>query len=157
MEAIAPWQAVLIQICICLCFLLVFWNLSSPPTYPQTPGVSLENANEDDDVNYTLEVIEIRLANPPSIMDVNYILLDDRMTAVPGVQGNLTDILNLDPNHNSTNITFYDNDHDENLTAGDTFWIKNAVHGGEAHWGYAFLLKFKVTGDKMNGGGTKLN
>jgi len=103
--------------------------------------------------NYTIHVEKID-PDATNVWNVNYILLDDRGTAVPGVQGSLKDILNLDSDHECTNITFYDTDGDENLSAGDVFWIKDQEFGGEATVGYSLLLKFEITGDKMNGGGT---
>jgi len=136
--------------------LLDSWAIQGPTHVPPTPAVILENETITGDINFTLRVIDVWGADAPSIKDVNYLLLDDRKSAVPGVQGNLTDILNLDQNHNCTSITFYDNDHDEYLTAGDTFWIKNAAYGGEANGNYALLLKYKLMRDKMNGYGTQI-
>ena len=62
----------------------------------------------------------------------------------------------LDPENNLTNLTFYDNDGDGNISSGDHFWIRHVDSGGEAREDYALLLRFVITGDKMNGGGTKL-
>jgi len=87
---------------------------------------------------------------------VNYILLDEASTAVPGVQGSLVDILNLDPDHEATNITFFDNDSDERLSRGDVFWIKHLDHGGQAGERYSLMAKFDPAGDRMNGRGTIL-
>jgi len=158
MHEIAPGLSVLFlnMICIGLLLLVYSWIPPAPPHQPQTPWVILENVTVSEDVNFTIRVTEVRGADAPSIESVYYYVLDERRSAIPGVQGNLTDILNLDPNHNSTNISFHDNDFTENLTAGDTFRIKNTWYGGEAHGNYALLLKFKPTRDKMNGGGTVL-
>jgi flagellin-like protein len=119
----------------------------------QTPTVGA--LYQPDDVNFTIHIEKID-PDPTHVWNVNYILLDERGTAIPGVQGSMKDILNLDPDHEYTNITFYDNDGDEMLSAGDVFWIKNADFGGQARVGYSLLLKFEITGDKMNGRGTIL-
>jgi len=62
----------------------------------------------------------------------------------------------VDLSNESVNITFEDNDRDWKVSAGDQFIIKHHDHGGEAVEGYALLLKFDKTRDKMNGGGTLL-
>ena len=72
------------------------------------------------------------------------------------MQGSVKDIYGLNFDDQYTNVSFQDNDRDGKISAGDVFLIKNAVNGGPASAGYSLLLKFDVTGDKMNGGGTKI-
>jgi len=117
----------------------------------QTPTVGLVYQPHNQNMSFHVDKVD---PDAVDILDVSYILLDDRGTAFPGIRGNLVDILNLDPDHPATNVTFYDNDGDEKLSTGDHFWVKHADFGGEAEAGYTLLLKYELTGDKMNARGT---
>jgi len=107
------------------------------------------------DHNFSVHVEKVD-PDPPNHTKVNYILLDDASRAVPGVQGSLKDIYNLNFTDEYTNISYQDKDEDGMLSPGDVFLIKHKDYGGQAKLGYSLLLKFDVTGDKMNGGGTQL-
>ena len=107
------------------------------------------------DNNFSVHVEKVD-PDPPNHTKVNYILLDEASRAVPGVQGSLKHIYNLNFTDEYTNISYQDKDGDGMLSQGDVFFIKSKEYGGQAEAGYSLLLKYDVTGDKMNGGGTKL-
>ena len=120
----------------------------------ETPTVGMVSLSTNES-NFSVSVEKVD-PDSVSINLVYYLLLDEAGAAIPGIQGSLTDIYQLDLENETTNITFIDNDLDEKLSAGDMFLIKHQDHGGQASEGYHLLLKFELTGDKMNGGGTIL-
>jgi len=93
---------------------------------------------------------------PVSIRDVRYILLNETFEPVSGIQGDLVDLLNADLEQNSTFFSYRDNDRDENISVGDFIIIKRMSHEGTSVWDCTFLLIYIPTGEKMNGGGTRL-
>jgi archaeal type IV pilus assembly protein PilA len=155
-EAVSPVIAVILMVAITvvLAAVLYTWALSFIRSDKQTPTVgAVYQPFGNNDFAIHVEKVD---PDAVSVISVNYILLDDRGTAVPGVQGSVKDIYGLNFDDQYTNVSFQDNDRDGKISAGDVFLIKNAVNDGQASAGYALLLKFDVTGDKMNGGGTKL-
>jgi len=155
-EAVSPVIAVILMVAITvvLAAVLYTWALSfirSDKTTPTVAAVSQPFQNND-------FAIHIDKVDPDavSVISVNYYLLDDKGVAVPGVQGSVKEIYGLRFNDDSTNVSFKDNDRDGKISAGDVFQIKNKINGGMASAGYSLLLKFDVTGDKMNGGGTRV-
>lgn len=150
-RALSPVIAVIIMVALTIVLAAVLYSMSIGYRRDGVQIPTVGAVYQPQDKNFTVHVEKID-PDPTSIRNVSYILLDDRSVGVPGVQGSLRDILNLDPDHEHTNITFYDNDNDENLSAGDVFWIKHADFGGEASEGYTLLLKFEITGNKINGG-----
>jgi len=155
-EAVSPVIAVILMVAITvvLAAVLYTWALSFIRNDKQTPTIGatyVPVGNNDFQVN--IEKVD---PNPVSVISVNYYLLDDKGTAVPGVQGSVKDIYGLNFNDPNTNISFQDNDRDGKISAGDVFLVKNANNGGQAQSAYSLLLKFAITGDKMNGGGTTL-
>lgn len=155
-EAVSPVIAVILMVAITvvLAAVLYTWALSFIRSDKQTPTVGATYApfgNNDFAVN--IEKVDPEAV---SVISVDYILLDDKATAVPGVQGSVKDIYGLNFDDQYTNVSFQDNDRDGKISSGDVFLIKNLANGGQAQAGYSLLLKFSITGDKMNGGGTKL-
>ena len=76
----------------------------------------------------------------PSVFIMSYYLIDDRGVSVPGVQGMVADIYGLDIYDKYTNVSFHDNDRDGKMSAGDDFYLKNAVNGGQWQPGYKLQL-----------------
>jgi len=118
-----------------------------------TPTVGAIYQPGSGDYMITIEKVD---PEPADILKVRYILLNETNDPIPGIQGDLVDILNLDFSHESTNITFHDNDRDEHISRGDTFILKEARSGGITKPGYALLLVYIPTEEKINGGGTRL-
>jgi len=87
---------------------------------------------------------------------VRFILLDEAGRAIVTCQGNVLEITNLSIHDPRANVSFHDNDRDKKISAGDVFIIRSKKNGGQAMERYSLLLKFEITGDKMNGGGTIL-
>lgn len=155
-EAVSPVIAVILMVAITvvLAAVLYTWALSFIRSDKQTPTVgAVYQPFEQNDFAIHIEKVD---PDAVSVISVNYILLDDRATTVSGVQGSVKDIYGLNFDDQYTNISFHDNDRDGKISAGDVFLIKNKANGGQASAGYSLLLKFEVTGDKMNGGGTRL-
>jgi len=119
----------------------------------QTPTVGAIYQPYDN--NFSVHVEKVDPA-PTNHTKLNYVLLDEANQAVPGVQGNLRDIYNLNFSHETTNVSYLDQDKDSMLSPGDVFLIKHKDYGGQALEGYSLLLRFEPTGDKINGGGTRL-
>lgn len=107
------------------------------------------------DNNFTVH-IERCNPGPIPVRLVQYTLLDDRGTPVPDQDGNLAAIYGLNFIIPETMITFYDNDRDGFVSPGDVIRLKSYVEGGVTNPGYSLLLRYVPTGEKMNGGGTKL-
>lgn len=155
-EAVSPVIAVILMVAITvvLAAVLYTWALSFIRSDKSTPTVGAIYApfGQND------FAINVQKVDPDaiSVISVNYILLDDRSVAVPGVQGSVKDIYGLNFDDPETLISFQDNDRDGKIGAGDVFLIKNAVNGGQASAGYTLLLKFDITGDNLNGGGSRL-
>ena len=155
-EAVSPVIAVILMVAITvvLAAVLYTWALSFIRSDKQTPTVgAIYQPYGQGDFAIHIEKVD---PDAVSVISVNYILLDASSSAVPGVQGSVKDIYGLNVEDQYTNVSFQDNDRDGKISAGDVFLIKNSNNGGQAQAGYSLLLKFEVTGDKMNGGGTKL-
>ena len=155
-EAVSPVIAVILMVAITvvLAAVLYTWALSFIRSDKQTPTVgAIYTPFGNNDFGINIEKVD---PDAVSVISVNYILLDDASSAVPGVQGSVKDIYGLNFDDQYTNVSFQDNDRDGKISAGDVFQVKNAINGGQASDGYSLLLKFSVTGDKMNGGGTRL-
>ena len=153
-QAVSPVVAVflMIGITVVLAAVLYSWAGTCDHRDMHTPIV-LANCSRDANDDYIITITDVD-TNIVTIQTVNYILLDEHSRAVPGEQGGVKDIANQKSKQLELNITFRDNDMDGNLSAGDTFKIIHISNGGIAFNGYALLLKFVITGDKMNGGGT---
>ena len=155
-SAVSPVIAVIIMVAITivLAAVLYTWSCNFSRNDKQTPtvGAVYQPFGENN------SAVHIEKVDPDavSVISVNYILLDERGTAVPGVQGSVKDIYWKDTDFEQSNVSFYDNDLDGKISAGDVFIIVSKENGGQAEPGYSLLLKFDVTGDKMNGGGTRL-
>jgi len=91
-----------------------------------------------------------------SVISVRFLLLNATGFAIPEQQGSVKEIYGLNANDATTNITFMDRDLNGRVSKGDFFIVKHEIIGGPGRDGHFFLLKFDTTGDKMNGGGTKL-
>jgi flagellin-like protein len=155
-EAVSPVIAVILMVAITvvLAAVLYTWALSFIRSDKQTPTVgAVYQPFGNNDFAITIEKVD---PDAVSVISVNYILLDDASRAVPGVQGSVKDVYGLNFDDQYTNVSFQDNDRDGKISAGDVFLIKNVINGGQASAGYSLLLKFDVTGDKMNGGGTRI-
>lgn len=155
-NAVHPIVAVLLMVAITvvLAAVLYTWALSFIMSDKQTPtiGAVYQPCGTKDFVVH-IEKVDPDAVRPNS---VTYILLDDQGKAVPGVQGCVSFIYCRNPDFEQTNISFQDNDRDGRISAGDVFIIISKENGGQAEPGYSLLLKYDVTGDKMNGGGTVL-
>lgn len=156
-KSISPIIAVVLMVSITVVLVVIFYMSTSTcfvRSDKQIPTVgAYSEKNENGNFTITIEKVD---PDSVSILSVNYILLDEGGRAVPGEQGGVKDIYGLNPKFSHTNITFLDNDRDTKVSSGDTFLICNTGNGGPASSGYSLLLKFDVTGDKMNGGGTRL-
>lgn len=155
-EAVSPVIAVILMVAITvvLAAVLYTWALSFIRSDKQTPTVgAIYRPFGNNDFAIHVEKVD---PDAVSVISVNYILLDASSSAVPGVQGSVKEIYGLNFDDQYTNVSFQDNDRDGKISAGDVFLIKNSNNGGQAQAGYSLLLKFEVTGDKMNGGGTTL-
>ena len=155
-EAVSPVIAVILMVAITvvLAAVLYTWALSFIRSDKQTPTVgAIYQPVGSNDFMVTIEKVD---PDAVSVISVDYFLLDASSSAVPGVQGSVKEIYGLNFEDPYTNVSFQDNDRDGKISSGDIFLIKNANNGGQAQTGYSLLLKFSVTGDKMNGGGTKL-
>jgi len=107
--------------------------------------------------NFVVEMTEVSPRDlEPEYM--RFFLLDDARSAVPGVQGKVSDIYGLDPLFGSSgsdgwsiiaNLTFIDVGFDGMISTGDYFFIRNVVHGGQAAEGYRLMLKFSPDRYKM--------
>jgi len=80
--------------------------------------------------------------SPISVYSTNYILVDRKDAYVAGGQGRVKDIYGLNFDDESTDISYYDNDRDGNISAGDVFLVKKAYNGGLAEEGYSLELEF---------------
>lgn len=153
-EAVSPVIAVILMVAITvvLAAVLYTWALSFIRSDKQTPTIgAIYQPFGNNDFAVHVEKVDPQAV---SVISVNYILLDDSGRAVPGVQGSVKDIYGLNFDDDYTNVSFQDNDRDGKISAGDVFLVKNAINGGQASSGFSLLLKFDVTGDKMNGAGT---
>ena len=155
-EAASPVIAVIIMVAITivLATVLYTWSIGCGRSDKQTPTVGAVYQPCGGN-NFAVHIEKVD-PDAVSVISVNYILLDDRGTAVPGVQGGVKDIYWKDTDFERSNVSFQDNDLDGKISAGDVFVILSKKSGGQAESGYSLLLKFDVTGDKMNGGGTRL-
>ena len=113
---------------------------------PPTPKAELDISGNQS-VNWTVTITEIdrKLA----INDTEYYLRDKNGVAVPGEQGNVENIIGLDQNNDTVNITFSDNDEDGRFTAGDSFWLRGSEQGGPAEAGFSFRMAYGITGDTI--------
>ena len=155
-NAVHPIVAVLLMVTITvvLAAVLYTWALSFIVSDKQTP--TLGAVSEPHGTNDF--AVHVQKVDPDAVrpISVTYILLDDQGRAVPGVQGSVDSIYCGNPEFGQMNVTFLDEDRDGRLSAGDVFIVISKENGGQAEEGYSLLLKFEVTGDKMNGGGTRL-
>jgi len=133
--------------------LLYIWALPGQHTHKETPHVETYSYLNAGDFYVLIQKVDPIL---PSVRKVNFILLDEQWNGVSGEQGSVSEIYGLNFDDTSTNITFLDMDINGKLSGGDFLKIKNVNNGGQAKSGYFFLLKFDITGDKMNGKGTRL-
>lgn len=125
-------------------------------TWQETPTPKVEmEIKQDDDANFTISVTRVD-GTYTGLRYVRFILIDDRGEEVPSEIGNTSAISGKDISHENVNISYQDNDNDENISQGDEYTIKHKDFGGAAEAGYSLLLKHEVTGNKMNGWGTKL-
>ncbi|MCK4613431.1 MAG: right-handed parallel beta-helix repeat-containing protein, partial [Thermoplasmata archaeon] len=83
----------------------------------------------------------VSTGNLGSVISADYLLLDDRGIAVPGVQGSVKDIYGLNLDDEYTNVSFQDNDRDGRISSGDAFLVKNRINGGQAEADYSLVLK----------------
>ena len=141
-------------------YLMYNWAETFVRPNKQTPTVGMvQYRSQNGDF-----IVEVEKVDPDavSVISVNYILLDTRSSAVPGVQGSVKDIYCIDYYYEPSgrpegwvfNVSFIDTDLDAKLSAGDYFVVRHVDNRGQAEEGYILLLKSEVTGDKMNGGGT---
>ena len=155
-NAVHPIVAVLLMVAITLVLAAVLytWALSFIVSDKQTPTVgAVYKPYSTKDF-----AVHIEKVDPGAVqtISVNYILVDDQGKAVPGVKGSVSSIYCMNPEFGQMNVTFLDEDRDGKISAGDFFVIISKENGGQAEVGYSLLLKYDVTGDKMNGGGTRL-
>jgi len=93
--------------------------------------------------------------NPVSVYSVSYNLVNQFGDEVSGGQGRVKDIYGLNYGDFPTNISYFDNDRDGRISAGDVFLVRNVQNGGLAEEGYSLELEFGIV-DKVqisiNGG-----
>ncbi len=160
-EAVSPVIAVILMVAITvvLAAVLYTWALSFIRNEKQTPTIAATAGPTKSDIAvYNDFAVQIEKVDPDpvSVISVDYYLLDDRGIAVPGVQGSVKDIYGLNVDDKYTNVSFQDNDRDGKISPRDQFVVKSRANGGYADAEYSLVLKFSITGDSMNGGGTKL-
>ncbi len=90
--------------------------------------------------DHAINIVQVN-PEPPSVSSMFYAMLDDRGTAIPGVQGTVDDIYGLFFNDQYVNISFQDNDRDGLISAGDVFLIKQAYNGGQWQDGYDLIIR----------------
>ncbi len=105
-------------------------------------------------------IVMIEKVDPDAVgvINCNYILLDEHGRAVPGVQGSVREIYGVDldfragdsDDQGTFNVSFVDMDKDGKICADDYFIIRSEKNGGIAEMDYSLLIKFDVTGEKMN-------
>lgn len=142
-------------------YLMYNWAETFVRPNKQTPTVGMvQYRSQNGDFIVVVEKVD---PDAVSVISVNYILLDNRSRAVPGVQGSVKDIYCIDYYYEPSgrpegwvfNVSFIDTDLDAKLSARDYFIVRHVDNRGQAEEGYILLLKSEVTGDKMNGGGTR--
>jgi len=149
-------STLIIAIACATVFLTIVLSTHHPPFIRDdgpTPKVNMTVNQYNGDFYLHVESIDQEGVN---ITHVNWILLDNQSRAVPGEQGSVKDIYGSVIAQPDVNVSFKDSDGDHNFTVGDYFVIKGVRNGGQAEAGYSLLLKYDLSGDKMNGGGTKL-
>lgn len=154
-HAISKAIPIILAVAIIIVYLAVTytWSPCFERSDEQTPTVGAIYQPYDNNFSVHVEKIDPDATNHTK---VNFILLDEAARAVSGVHGSLKHIYNLNFSDEYTNISYQDIDEDGMLSPGDVFLIKHKDYGGQAESGYRLLLKFEPTGDKMNGGGTRL-
>jgi len=92
---------------------------------------------------------------PVNINKTSYYVLDPNGTVIEELGYSFIDIRNVGLT-NETNITYYDNDDDWKLSAGDVIDFCPRRDGGLVYDDCALVIVYEPTGKKMNGAGTKL-
>ncbi len=77
---------------------------------------------------------------PPSVMALDYTVLDENGTEIPGMHGLTGNIYGLNFDDETTMISFQDNDRDGRVSAGDVYLIKNVLNGGKVSEGFKFWM-----------------
>jgi len=85
-------------------------------------------------------MIEKSLVVNPSILAVDFIVLDEFGKEIPGMRDLVVNIFELNLSMNSTLITYRDRDRNGKLSAGDSFILKNESNGGKVREGFTLLL-----------------
>ena len=87
---------------------------------------------------FQINIIDVAEEYP--LISLNYELRDAGGVVVPGEQGHVIDIYGLKIGDAGVTIAFDDADRDGQLSAGDTFFMKDLDHGGPAAHGYTLKL-----------------
>lgn len=158
-NSIAVPVLALVALFIFIMFLALFlytWALSfveSDKQYPTINAISSQTDNGD-------FVIEITEVEPDAVcaLHVDYRIEDDHGDPVPGVQGRVRSIYEVDLTFQipedwtgtldrEGNVSFVDKDVDGKICHGDVFVVKSVENGGVAKKGYQFILIFTVSHD----------
>jgi len=139
-----------------LALFLYTWALSFIESDKQNPTVTAISSQAENG-DYVIEITEVE---PDAVcaFHVNYIIEDDHGNALPGAQGTVRSIYEVDltfqipkdytgPRNHEGNVSFVDNDVDGKISHGDIFVVRSVENGGIARKGYQFILIFTVSHD----------
>jgi len=108
------------------------------------------------DTGYFMWVDKVDSRKTVHLNEISYYIEDHNGTRISEAEFPLIEIMNLDTTDNETNISFLDNDHDGNLSTGDSLYIRDIEHGGYVEEGFSVFFIYEPTGKKMNRIGAEL-
>ena len=112
--------------------ILYVWVPPPPDIQLKTPKAEV-TIEKDIDNDYIVTIKSIDFKVPSN--EVTFHIFTNIGTSVPNVESNISDIykkyliVNIEPKDNRRNITYYDNDIDENLSKGDYFVLETDWDG----------------------------
>ncbi len=145
-DGVKPVIAVIIMVTLTFSLALVLYNwVPVHHCNDRSPRAQFELTGNQT-VNYTVAITSIDFEI--SLNETEYYLHYENDYPVPGFQGEVFDITDLEKNE-TTNISFSDRDGDGMLSVGDQFELKSKENGGVANVGYWLRIADGVTGDTI--------
>ena len=121
----------LIILIILICILYI--SVPPPPDIQQKTPKAEVTIEKDIDNDYIITIKSIDFKVPSN--EVTFHIFTNIGGSVPNIESNISDgykkciIVNIEPKDNRRNITYYDNDLDENLSKGDYFILETDWDG----------------------------
>jgi len=120
---------------------------------PQTPTIgTISHFNE---TRYFIHFDKVD-PEPTPMNHSSFYIIDANGSELSAGSFSFYQFWNMDVNNSATNISFLDNDMDNNLSTGDSMFFRDIENGGYVDEGYKIILWFERNDDPMNGAGTVL-